>query len=209
LYACIVYLSSAKSLAAVVGMIGVFIAWYMGVRAEGMELPALLTWIKGQGGNASHAAIVLSGTALSLLIMGRDPKTEYPRLLRQILALAALLAVAGYFLEPFYGIHKNAATPTWGLYSAAICTAIFAFLYWLMDVKGIVAWAGFLRPAGANALLIYFLPPIFYAGLAWSGLGFYSALGFGMVGIIRSIVFSLIMLWAVAWLNKRGISLKI
>lgn len=209
LYACAVYLFSSRSLTAVVGMIGVFIAMYMGMRAEGMELPILLDWLKGQGGNASHAAVVLAGTALSLLIINQNPQTEYPRLLRQILGLAALLALAGFFLEPFYGIQKNAATPTWGLYSAAICTTLFAFLYWLMDVKGIVSWSQFLRPAGANALLIYFLPPIFYAGLAWSGLTFYSALGFGMVGIIRSVVFALLMILAVTWLNKRGVSLKI
>ncbi len=209
LYACIVYDVSRRSFVAVVSMIALFICLYMGLRADGLLLPGGLNWLKGQGGNFSHAAIVLAGTALSLLIRNRNPKTEYVNILTQILFMAALLAIAGYMLEPFYGIQKNAASPTWSLYSAAICTILFAALYGLMDIKGWVSWANFLRPAGANALLIYFLPPIFYALLAWAGLEFYAAMGIGMLGIVRSIAFALLMIAAVAGLNKLGISLKI
>lgn len=209
LYACIVYDASGRSLVGVVSMIALFTCLYMGLRSDGMLLPNGLNALKGQGGNFSHAAIVLAGTALSLLIRNQNPKTDYPKILTHMLFMAALLGIAGFMLEPFYGIQKNAASPTWSLYSAAICTALFAALYWLMDVKGWVSWANFLRPAGANALLIYFLPPIFYALLAWTGIEFYAAMGAGMIGIVRSLAFALVMIAAVAGLNKLGISLKI
>ena len=210
LYSCAVYLGSGRSLVAVTGMVAVFLAMYMGLRDPDMQLPALLSWLKGQAGNASHAAVTLSGVALSLLIFNKDPKAEYRSILPQMLAMGLLLAVAGYFLQPLYGIEKNAATPSWSLFSAAICVGVFAFLYWLMDVKGKERWAVFLRPAGAEPLLTYFLPFIFYALLSWLGitvLGDY--LGSGFVGVLRSIGVALLMLWAVKGLIRLGIRLHV
>jgi heparan-alpha-glucosaminide N-acetyltransferase len=63
-------------------------------------------------------------------------------------------------MQPYYGVSKTDATPSWALYSAALCVVLFAFLYWLIDLKGAQGWTGFLRPAAANPLLIYIIPYI-------------------------------------------------
>ena len=57
-------------------------------------------------------------------------------------------------------------SPSWILYSPAIAAAVYAFLYWLIDVKKISPLDGAGRPAGSNTLLMYFLPHIFYLLLA-------------------------------------------
>ena len=68
----------------------------------------------------------------------------------------------GALLRPPYGISKLGDTPAWCLMSTAICVAVFAFLYWLVDLKGRSAWARFAMPAGRQPLLAYILPHIFY-----------------------------------------------
>jgi predicted acyltransferase len=118
-----------------------------------------------------------------------------------------MMAVAAYFLRPLYGINKVAATPSWCLYCSAICAVIFVFLYWMVDLKGIVRWAKVIMPAGVNPLLAYILPDIFYALLGIFGVQILSEyFGSGMLGIIRStvIAFTMVGLTAVmTWLNVR------
>jgi predicted acyltransferase len=74
---------------------------------------------------------------------------------------SVILFVAGCFLLPF-GISKIRATPTWCLYTAAAAVLIFTLLFYVCDVKGKSKWAEFARPAGANAILTYLLPDLYY-----------------------------------------------
>ena len=67
-----------------------------------------------------------------------------------LFALAAI--IAGYLLRPYYTISKIYATPTWCLYSVAICIALFSILYWLTDVKKMDRWTAFFQPAASNPL---------------------------------------------------------
>ena len=79
--------------------------------------------------------------------------------------------LAGLITDTFEGINKNAATPTWCLWSAALTCLAWMLLYLVIDVAGFQCWTILVRPAGANPLLAYFLHPIIVALIVVAGLG--------------------------------------
>src|SRR5205085_2408623 len=93
----------------------------------------------------------------------------------QAFVFIALLFAAGFLLRPYYQISKNLATPTWGLYSAGFMAILFAFLYWLIDIKKIQGWTGFFKPAASNPLLTYIIPDFIYYLTALLGISLFPA----------------------------------
>jgi heparan-alpha-glucosaminide N-acetyltransferase len=212
LTACTVYMIFGAQQAALVGMLGVFIALFVGDASHALDAPfyyvkqylALGPHIGG------HAMITTAGMVVSSLFLDASSVKEPSRRIGWILVFGALMLAAGYLFRPLYGISKNAATPAWCLYSAAFCCFIFACLYWIVDVKKMVRWAVFVRPAGANPLLAYILPDIVYVLLSLFGVHVLSQyFGEGIIGIIRSLVFSVAMVWLTVALNKAGIRLHL
>src|SRR5690606_41478826 len=113
-------------------------------------------------------------------------------------------------LRPLYGVSKIYASPAWCLYSAGLCCIIYFILYWIADEKKITGWSDFLKPAGMNPLFAYILPSIVYAILVLTGITFLSDhFGEGLTGIIRSIVYSLIILGITTALTKANVRLRL
>jgi len=196
LFSCAVYFLFRKSIPGLIGMLGVFVLMYIGDKHGKLDfLPWInnFLWLGGHVGG--HASITTAGMIVGMLFQPGSPAPEYRQRLRWIVLFSGFLLVCGYFLRPLYGISKNLATPTWSLYCAAICSLIFAFLYWLVDVKGKQRWAAFARPAGTNPLLAYILPSIFYSIFNLIDFGLYSnGMAEGPAGIIRSVVFAFFIL---------------
>lgn len=121
-------------------------------------------------------------------------------------AFAAVLFAGGWAFT-FLGISKNAATPSWCLYSSGISVLLFLVLYWLTDVRGWRRWAAFAKPAGSNTLLTYLLPDLFYFTCG----GVYAALtpGAGWPGVVRSAIFTACMLGASYLLTRKRIRMQL
>lgn len=158
-------------------------------------------------GHLIHASMVSAGIIISLLFFENPSSSQINW---KVIAFAILFFVMGYFLRPYFEISKIRGTPSWTLYSAAICTLIFYLLYWLMEIQKITNWSNFFMPAAANPLLIYILPGIIYY--------FNSAIGIkilpdfltnGIPGVIWSLLFSVIMLYLVKIFNKYNIRLNL
>ncbi len=206
LFSSIIYLIFKNHLPGVIGMMVIAILLYIGDKtgAFGSFYTLYIKdyfWLGGHIG--AHTAISLSGVAISMLFLG-DWKDKKPaERINWILIFSLMMFAAGFLLRPLYGISKIYATPSWSLYSSAICGVLYAFLYWLIDLKNITGWSKFLKPAGTNPLLAYLLPDIFYSLLWMLGIDVLSKyFGYGMTGIIRSIIFALVMLWLTSLLNK-------
>ncbi|WP_315820044.1 hypothetical protein [Paraflavitalea speifideaquila] len=121
-----------------------------------------------------------------------------------------LAAIAAWILRPWYHISKIYATPSWCLYSVAICTLLFSLLYWLLDVKKISGWTAFFKPAASNPLLIYILPAIIYHVQVWFGLYFMpSTFHQGWLGVAWSAVYAIIIMGIAILLNKLKIRLHL
>lgn len=175
---------------------------------NGSEVPPdYLIWIKAQSGHLVHTLIALSGVICSLLLSQGEVNRKALVKMGRLAVMGGILWILGYFVQPFGGISKIAATPSWALFSASICCFAFPLIYWLVDIKEIKSWANFLRPAGVNPLLTYILPPLFYALFGYSYVPDF--LGSGILGILRALLFSLFILWIAERLTKYKIRLQL
>ena len=206
LYAMIPYWLFRRALYAMTGVLGLFTVLAVGLMSGGIAVPGWLQFAS-HAGNLSHASLTVAGIVLSTMLLRDDVAATVPKRLTWILAFGILLAVAARFLEPLYGIGKLGATPSWALYSAAICCGVFALIYWLVDVKGYRSWARFLKPAGENPLLTYLIPFLLYALFGYHYLP--DPFNEGFLGIFRSVVFSLFVLWLAALLMRANVRLHL
>jgi predicted acyltransferase len=209
LISCIIYQLVQGNLIALVIALAVSIAFYAIGKMPSIKSNDTWNWISSQGGQATHASLVIAGMILSLIFFDQRINKSIARRVTEGFAFAAALFIAGFLLRPAYQISKIWATPTWALYSAGICTVIFIFLYWLIDLKKISGWTSFFKPAATNPLLTYIIPFILFAlfrllGISWPDI-FYQ----GAFGIIWSLVFAVLVMTAVVGLNKMKIKLQL
>jgi heparan-alpha-glucosaminide N-acetyltransferase len=203
---CTIYQLAKGKMVALLGVIVLCLGYFaVGKATTGQEI----NWLFSQGGHAIHTALVLSGIVLSLIFFDQSIAITVSKRFIYAFAFTVVLTVTGFALRPFYTISKIWATPTWALYSAAICCVIFAFLYWLIDLKHVKDWTKFFKPAASNPLLTYIIPYFVYAvmhlfALSWPEI-FYQR----VYGMLWSLVFAIAVMSVVVVLNKLGIKLQL
>ncbi|MBF4493526.1 DUF5009 domain-containing protein [Flavobacterium sp. MR2016-29] len=165
------------------------------------------SWASFIAGHLTHASLITTGVIISLLFFDRKIALKINW---AVIGFAVLFFIIGYLLRPYYGISKIKGTPSWTMFSATICTVLFYFLYWLMEIKKQTKWSEFIMPAAANPLLIYILPGvIYYFNLAFKIEIIPEYFREGLPGIIWSLVFSTIMLFVMKICNKYKIQLHL
>ncbi|MBX2870943.1 MAG: DUF5009 domain-containing protein [Saprospiraceae bacterium] len=205
LISILVYIGSGKGKWGVLGgFVGLSLI-YIGIRTQ---VPFLAeSWLGGQSGHLAHALIVLSGIFCSTLMNnGQEAKSHQNKVLHMLLWGLGLLLL-GYLTDPIEGISKIRATPSWTYYCAGICSILYPFIYWLVDVKGKSKWASFLQAAGKNPLLTYIIPPFIYGILGFSFLPAF--MNSGWLGFLKAIAFSLLVLAIARWFTEKRILLKL
>jgi len=233
--ASLVYLSVGRRREWLVGATGLLVLLYVAARSHLPEqlasrpwlewaapalaaLEAAFGWVNGHvgiGGElGSLASIAVAGSCLgSILADGSDLRRPTDRL-RWALAFAVGLFLAGVLLDAPYGINKIRATPSWCMFCSAITAAVWALLYWLMDMRGHRGWSRLFQPAGANPLLAYLLHPFLYllvglaGGRALAVVFFYHGLP-AVAAVIGSLVMAFAVVQATGWIARAGYRLKV
>jgi hypothetical protein len=184
-------------------LVGLNMACTAGLLAFPLRIPMYL-W---PFGNGAHTALVLGGVVTAQIFFGLRPGTEERTPARiatgRALIFALLALVTGWLSVPL-GISKIRATPAWTLWNIGAAVLVFTLLYWICDQWRKTAWAAPVHPAGANTLLTYLLPDMWYLlsgvlGVTWMEMHF----NFGWAGVAKSVVFTLMML-SFAWLLTRA-----
>lgn len=119
------------------------------------------------------------------------------------------MLAAGFASHPFWIISKIQATPSWFFFCTAAFFPSFGFFYWLTDIKGKTGWFDIIKPAGTATLTCYIIPYIWYAMQQLLGLHYPTALGSGIPGLMKSAIFSLIIVGITGLLVKAKIKLKV
>jgi heparan-alpha-glucosaminide N-acetyltransferase len=154
--------------------------------------------------------IVISGM-LTTLILKKYRESDYVKTISTIAIIGILSIATGFILRRWFIISKIQATPSWGMICNGISMIIFAFLYWIIDIKKYNRWAFFLKPAGENSLTTYLAPDIVYY-LIWStGLHIlvYKQSGEPLIVIAGSIAWALLMVGLTKILLRFKIKLKL
>ena len=163
-------------------------------------------WIVGSG---SMPGFTMGGVAASVIYRKYSNRIAPLTFIAILVALGILSLIYGFGTRPFWGISKIRATPSWLGICSGISFIAFAFFYWLTDLNGRKNWAQILKPAGTSTLTCYLIPYIWYAVITLAGISLPMIVRTGLVGIIKSLIFSLLVVVLTGLINKIGIRLKI
>lgn len=157
-------------------------------------------------GTGAFGMISMAGVVTTIIFFREDRLKDFRRKGSAALLFGISLLVAGWILTPL-GISKIRETPTWCLYCSGSSVLIFSALYWICDVRKRTGWATFARPAGANTLLTYLLPDLFYFAFGTSYLA--THFDHGWSGVVKALVFTGVMLLAAAILTRLRVRMQL
>lgn len=162
-------------------------------------------WIAGDG---SMPALPLAGIITALLY--RQYGSKNSRFWIRILAFSAVLLLFGLLTSPVWGISKIRATPSWTSICAGITALTFALMVYLTEILNQRKWYLPIKAAGTSTLTCYLLPYIHYALLTLLSIPQLPAfLRTGEIGLLKSLIYALIIVMITGLLEKRKIRLKI
>jgi predicted acyltransferase len=159
--------------------------------------------------DGAMACIVMAGAVTSQIFMGTDTRPAPKRAMSIAAGFGILTLLTGWVCTPL-GISKIRATPTWSLYSIGSAVLLFTLLYWICDVKRQTSWAFLVRPAGANTLLTYLLPDLWYFLFATLGVTYLDThFSLGWPAVVKTVIFTLFMLALASALTKAKVRLQL
>jgi predicted acyltransferase len=170
----------------------------------------------------SHAAVVLSGTLLTVMLLNRARAGRPAGAFVPVaLLFTAGLAAAGLLLHALHGLHsgfeisKIRATAPWCLLSSALTALVWVGVYALTEVRGFRRWPRAVTIAGENALVAYLLAPLVLSLFTISAFFFHGVNPYEVIshplwlGTLRSIVFAWAVVRLCGVLRDRGLEMKL
>lgn len=154
-------------------------------------------------------ALSLGGVVIARLFQLFQGKSDNLRMTLLFAIIAAILICLSLYTRSFWGLSKLAATPAWLFLCSAFTLIAFTALYWLSDIARKAYWFNPVKPAGTDTLLCYLMPYFLYTVIDLAHIELPDALTTGGPGLIKSLLFALICVWAAAGLRKIGIRLKL
>jgi hypothetical protein len=159
--------------------------------------------------SASNYTLVMCGVLGSVLYMKLNQAGKRSWFIASLWILALLMITFGFLIRPYWGISKILATPSWSTICGGISFAVMGLLYFIADVMGFTKWAGIIAPAGTSTLTCYLVPYFYYAFMDISGVRLPEILRGGIIGLIKSLLFALLIIWITGVLERMKIKLKI
>jgi predicted acyltransferase len=159
--------------------------------------------------SASNYASVMLGVFATTVMLRLQEKQKLSLLIPSLAVIAAALMAFGYLSRPLWGISKIMATPSWTVICAGISTLSFGCLFLLADKWNVSSWARIIEPAGTSTLTCYLVPYYVYAIGALIGWHLPELFTTGAVGILKSILFGILIIQLTGLLAKFHIRLKI
>lgn len=154
-------------------------------------------------------ALGMSGVLASLLMQRYATPQRPGRFVLMMCCLGVAMLALALLCHPHWIISKIQATPTWLFYCLAMYFPLFAFFYWLTDTKGKAGWFRLIRPAGTATLTCYILPYLWYPLESLLGVHYPDALGAGVPGLLKSLVFALVIVLLTGVLERVRVRLKV
>ncbi|MET2986335.1 DUF5009 domain-containing protein [Aureibaculum conchae] len=159
--------------------------------------------------SASNYALVMAGVFCTSLFLKFKEKGKIDQFLVIISILGLLLISYGFLIRPSFIISKNLATPSWTSICIGIGYLTYVVLFIIIDKLGYYKWAKLIKPAGTSTLTCYLMPYFIYPLIALTAFKLPEFFTAGSIGIVKSLLFSLLIILFVGWLEKYKVRLKI
>jgi predicted acyltransferase len=201
----VIYLLSARKIGIILGCL---------VILHGLNVQEFIPLFKdGQGIriiiSASNHVLVMSGVLATMVYLKLKDNNRIGLFISILLILAILYIVYGFATRPLWGISKIRASPSWTTICAGIGFSSFALIYILADVLKITRWSAIIMPAGRSTLTCYLLPYIIYPLFFPLIKLLPDSLTGGMAGILKSLIFALVVILLTGLLERNRIKLRI
>lgn len=209
LLSALIFLFSKGRLPVLIGAFLFFTVFNIAAKAgwlHALHVVKPYIWITGDG---SLPALTMAGIITAVLYSSLAEKGKYRVCFTVLLLLGVGMLAGGFAIRPLAGISKIRATPSWVMICTGISILLFTALIWLVDRKKKQQWFDIIKPAGTSTLTAYLLPYIFYPLYHIAGIGLPLFLLTGGVGIIKSLLFALLIILLTGLLQKWRIRLKI
>ena len=163
-------------------------------------------WIPGSGG---LQALTFGGIIVSLFLIKYRDKENIKRLYITLFCFGLASFFSGLLLRNYFILNKNLGTPTWVLISLSTAIFLYIVLHWVIDIKKISNWYRYFKIAGTATLTCYLIPYVYYSFRTLLGITFPELFITGLAGLIKSFLYSLIVI-SICWgLKKIKIQLQI
>ena len=159
--------------------------------------------------SASNYASVMTGVLVTVVMINLREKERMNLLIPLLAGISALLFLFGFLTRPAWGISKILATPSWTAICAAISILAYSVLHWVADRLNRTRWADLFGPAGSSTLTCYLVPYFVYALAAIASVHLPEGWRNGAAGIIKSGIFSVLIIQLTGLLGRFGIRLRI
>jgi len=164
----------------------------------------------GLAGNGAMQAFTMSGVIISMVYARYKNSNQAALVWVMLLMLSVIMFNMGFVVRYFSGgISKANDTPSWLMICTGINIIAYGFFMFLVDVLGKQRWFSLIKPAGTNTLTCYLLPFMFYPLYEMTDFGYPDAFTHGTGGLIKCIVFALLMVGLTGLLERKHIRLKI
>ena len=129
--------------------------------------------------------------------------------LKIILFLGIVSFILGIIFHKFFIISKIGGTPTWVLLSLSSAFIFYAFIFWLVDICGRIGWYATINVAGSATLTCYLVPYFYYSFLQIFEIQFPVFFVTGYFGLLKSIIYSFIIIFFTKLMVKNKIQIKV
>ena len=163
-------------------------------------------WIPGSGG---LQALTFGGIITSLVLMKYKDRDNIKNLYTILLGMGIVSFFGGLYLRQFFIISKISGTVTWILISMSTALFLYVLLHYIIDVQENIYWYEPIKIAGTATLTCYLIPYFYYSFKTILGIQLPLFFTTGLIGLLKSIIYSFIII-AIAWsLERVKIQLKI
>ncbi|WP_425236512.1 heparan-alpha-glucosaminide N-acetyltransferase domain-containing protein [Ulvibacterium sp.] len=160
--------------------------------------------------SASNHVLVMAGLLCTVFYLKfKSGGGKLPQFLSLVALASGLFVLFGFWIRPAFPISKILATPSWTVICIGISLLSYILLYILVDWWGYSKWAYPIKAAGTSTLTCYLMPYFIYPTIILVGFQWPKFLSDGFMGIVKSLLFSLVIILLVRLLEKRNIRLKI
>jgi len=159
--------------------------------------------------NGATPAICMAGILVSIYFREWFAKGKFSYFWSYLIIFATCNIAFGLLARPFWGIHKIGASPSWVTICLGISILTFMLFVWLVEIHKKKDWFSWIEPAGTSTLTCYLLPYVHYGLLSLSGLTLPLILRTGGIGVVKSLLYALVIVAITGLLEKSRIRLKI
>lgn len=153
-------------------------------------------------------AFTYGGVLISLILMKEKNRNNIASF-KMILFLGIVSFLIGLIFHKYFIINKISGTPTWVLLSLSSAFIFYAFIFWIVDISGYVEWYSTINVVGTATLTCYLVPYFYYSFLQIFKIQFPVLLNTGYFGLLKSLLFSLLIIFFTKVMVKNRIQIKI